>query len=180
MCVCVCVCVYTHTFIHVYIYIFHPSPTPQRKNDTDDGISVTDCILSSWNWSPNFSVTVFGDRAFVEVIMLNKVKMESGSPRSGWFLLVPCTALCRGSDKYLSNWMGWNYETAGPHVWFFISKPRALSLGHRCQQKTENEACRGSFFCDSFSVLRAGKRNSLSGVTQFTWRETPEMSSHGW
>lgn len=106
--------------------------------------------------------------------------MESGSPRSGWFLLVPCTALCRGSDKYLSNWMGWNYETAGPHVWFFISKPRPLSLGHRCQQKTENEACHGSFFCDSFSVLRAGKRNSLSGVTQFTWRETPEMSSHGW
>lgn len=58
-------------------------------------------------------------------------------------------------------------------MWFFISKPRPLSLGHRCQQKTENEACRGSFFCDSFSVLRAGKRNSLSGVTQFTWRETP-------
>ena len=69
-------------------------------------------------------------------------------------------------------------------MWFFLSKPHPLSLGHKCQQKTGNEARHVVLFffsfCDSFSVLRAGKRNSLSGVTQFTWRETLEMSSHGW
>lgn len=82
----------------------------------------------------------------------------------GWFPLVFCTALCRGSDKYLSNWTGWNYETAGSHVCVFISKP--------CVE------AHNVFSCDSLSVPRAGKRNSLFGVTQFTWWETPEMSSH--
>ena len=82
----------------------------------------------------------------------------------GWFPLVFCTALCRGSDKYLSNWTGWNYETAGSHVWFFSSKPHVEA--HHV------------FSCDSLSVPRAGKRNSLFGATRFTWWETPEMSSH--